>query len=218
MSGKAAVLSVAGTDVTATFNTQQFSISGSAGGSLGGLLRVKSEVLDPARAELNTLVTNIADQVNDALAEGFDLNGAVGEPLFTYNAADPLGSILVNPAMTQDKLAFRGRVPDGMGGWLPAGGKGDNSNLVNVIDSMKGVATGYDSLIGKLAIQSKQVQASVKTSQVLNDKAVASRESISGVNRDEEAANLLYYKQLYDANAKVISTAGQMFDTLMMMF
>ena len=52
----------------------------------------------------------------------------------------------------------------------------------------------------------------------LNDKAVAARESVSGVNRDEEAANLLYYQQLYQANAKVISTAGQMFDTLMAMF
>lgn len=213
MSGKAAVLSVAGTEVTSTFNTQQFSISGSAGGSLGGLLRVKSEVLDPARAELNNLVTNIADQVNGALANGFDLNGDLGVALFTYSAADPLGSILVNTDMTQDKLAFRGNIAG-----APAGGIGDNSNLVNVIDSMKGVASGYDSLIGKLAIQSKQVQASVKTSQVLNDKAVASRESISGVNRDEEAANLLYYQQIYEANAKVISTAGQMFDTLMMMF
>jgi flagellar hook-associated protein 1 FlgK len=213
MSGKAAVLSVAGTQVTATFNTQEFSISGSAGGSLGGLLRVKSEVLDPARAELNNLVTGIADKVNAALTNGFDLNGDLGLPLFTYNAADPLGSILVNPAMTQDKLAFRGNA-----GGVPAGGVGDNSNLVKVIDSMKGVASGYDGLIGKLAIQSKQVQASVKTAQVLNDKAVASRESISGVNRDEEAANLLYYQQLYQANAKVISTAGQMFDTLMAMF
>ncbi|WP_288741348.1 flagellar hook-associated protein FlgK [uncultured Rheinheimera sp.] len=218
MSGKAAVLSVAGTEVTSTFNTQEFPISGLAGGSLGGLLRVKSEVLDPARAELSNLVTTIATQVNDALAEGFDLNGNLGEPLFTFNPADPLGSILVNADLSPDELAFRGRVSDGAGGWLPAGGKGDNSNLVNVIDSMKGVATGYDGLIGKLAIQSKQVQASVKTSQVLNDKAVASRESISGVNRDEEAANLLYYQQLYEANAKVISTAGQMFDTLMMMF
>jgi flagellar hook-associated protein 1 FlgK len=213
MSGKAAVLSVAGTEVTSSFNTQQFSISGQAGGSLGGLLRVKSEVLDPARTELNNLVTNIATQVNDALAEGFDLNGDVGTALFTFNAADPLGSILVNPNITPDKLAFRGS-----SGGVPVGGIGDNSNLVNVIDSMKGVATGYDGLIGKLAIQSKQVQASVKTSQVLNDKAIASRESISGVNRDEEAANLLYYQQLYEANAKVISTAGQMFDTLMMMF
>jgi flagellar hook-associated protein 1 FlgK len=73
-------------------------------------------------------------------------------------------------------------------------------------------------LIGKLAIQSKQVQASIKTSQVLNDKALAARASVSGVSLDEEAANLTYYRQLYEANAKVISTADQMFMTLMAMF
>jgi len=218
LSDKAATLTVAGTSVSASFNNQQFALTGQTGGSLGGLLRVEAEVLTPTRQTLNNLVTNVADKVNTALGEGFDLNGNVGKPLFSYNPADPLGTLLVNPNLQPDELALRGRVPDGFGGWLPAGGKGDNGNLVNVINAMKGAASGYDSLIGKLAIQSKQVQASEKTAQILNDKAVAARESISGVNRDEEAANLLYYQQLYQANAKVISSAGQMFDTLMAMF
>jgi len=218
MAGKAATLSVAGTNVTLKFNNQTFSIPTGVGGSLGGLLKVNAEVLEPSRLELNTLVSGIADAVNTSLSEGFDLNGNAGAPLFVYNAADPLGSIAVNTALTVDQLAFRGRVPDGFGGWLPAGGKGDNSNLINIIDSMKGVAGGYDTLIGKLAIQSKQVQSSIKTSVVLHDKAIAARASVSGVNLDEEAANLTYYRQLYEANAKVISTADQMFMTLMAMF
>ncbi|WP_419571402.1 flagellar hook-associated protein FlgK [Rheinheimera sp.] len=218
MSGTASQLTVAGSTVTVQFNSQEFPLSGSAGGSLGGLLRVKSEVLDPARAELGSLVSTIADKVNTALSEGFDLNGSPGEPLFVYNAADPLGTVQVNTAMTTDMLAFRGRVDDGSGNWIPSGGKGDNGNLVNLVQSIQGVGAGYDSLIGKLAIQSKQVQASASTAGVLNDKAITARSSISGVNRDEEAANLMYYQQLYQANAKVVSTAGQMFDTLMTMF
>lgn len=218
MSGKAATLSVAGTTVTLNFNNQTFSVPDGVGGSLGGLLKVNTEVLEPSRLELNTLVAGIATSVNTALSEGFDLNGNPGAPLFNFNAADPLGSIAINSALTVDQLAFRGRVPDGFGGWLPAGGKGDNTNLINIIDSLKGTAGGYDTLIGKLAIQSKQVQASIKTSQVLNDKAISARASVSGVSLDEEAANLTYYRQLYEANAKVISTADQMFMTLMAMF
>lgn len=218
LSDKAAQLNVAGTTVSASFNNQQFALTGQTGGRLGGLLRVDAEVLSPSRQELSNLVAAVADKVNNALAQGFDLNGNSGQPLLNYDPADPLGTIAVNPALKPADLAFRGRVPDGFGGWLPAGGKGDNSNLVQVIAAMQGAASGYDGLIGKLAISSKQVQASVKTAQVLNDKAVAARESVSGVNRDEEAANLLYYQQLYQANAKVISTAGQMFDTLMAMF
>lgn len=208
MAGKAATLSVAGTTVTLNFNNQTFSIPAGVGGSLGGLLKVNADVLAPSRLELNTLVAGIADAVNGQLVLGRDLNGNAGAPLFVYNAADPLGSIEVNSTITPEQLAFRGAV----------GGVGDNSNLINVINALKGTAGGYDTLIGKLAIQSKQVQASIKTSQVLNDKALAARASVSGVSLDEEAANLTYYRQLYEANAKVISTADQMFMTLMAMF
>lgn len=218
MSGTAAKLSQSGTTLSLQFSQQEFQISGQAGGSLGGLLRVKEEVLDPSRQELNRLVSRIADSVNNSLSQGFDLNGNPGKALFTYSAADPLGSIQVNSQMSLNELAFRGRTSDGNGGFVASGGSGDNSNLVSLVDSLQGLASGYDSLIGKIAIQSKQVQASVDTAFVLSDKAQTARSSLSGVNRDEEAANLMYYQQMYQANAKVISTAGQMFDTLMTMF
>ncbi|WP_198266418.1 flagellar basal body rod C-terminal domain-containing protein [sulfur-oxidizing endosymbiont of Gigantopelta aegis] len=48
----------------------------------------------------------------------------------------------------------------------------------------------------------------------LNEQAKADRESYSGVNLDEEAADLLKYQQAYQASARVISTANDMFQTL----
>ncbi len=50
--------------------------------------------------------------------------------------------------------------------------------------------------------------------QVLNDR----RESVSGVNLDEEAANMVKFQQLYAASSKIIQTGNQMFDTLLAMF
>ena len=41
------------------------------------------------------------------------------------------------------------------------------------------------------------------------------RDSISGVNLDEEAANLLKYQQLYTASTKVLQAGNQMFNTLL---
>jgi flagellar hook-associated protein 1 FlgK len=41
------------------------------------------------------------------------------------------------------------------------------------------------------------------------------REGISGVNLDEEAADLIKFQQLYQANAQVISVARELFDTLL---
>jgi flagellar hook-associated protein 1 FlgK len=39
--------------------------------------------------------------------------------------------------------------------------------------------------------------------------------AVSGVNLDEEAANLIRYQQAYAASARIISIANETFDTLM---
>ena len=44
------------------------------------------------------------------------------------------------------------------------------------------------------------------------------RNSVSGVNLDEEAANLIRFEQLYSANAQVISVARELFDRLINSF
>lgn len=215
---KASEVHVSGTNVHVSFNGLDFPLNEFIGGRIGGLLNVDATVLQPARLQLEQIVTNIADSVNTALSEGFDLNGQPGEPLFQYNPADVLGTIRVNDSLQPDDLAFIGRVADGFGGWIPAGGRGDNGNIANLVSSLQGGTAGYDTLIGDLAIQSKQVQSSIKTAQLLNQNAVAARDNVSGVNLDEEAANLMYYQQLYDANARVISTADQLFKTLINIF
>ena len=58
------------------------------GGSIGGLLRYRSEVLDPAMNELGRLSLVVADRVNQQLAQGLDLNGDFGATLFG-NINDP---------------------------------------------------------------------------------------------------------------------------------
>ncbi|MCP5184732.1 MAG: flagellar hook-associated protein FlgK [Pseudomonadales bacterium] len=48
----------------------------------------------------------------------------------------------------------------------------------------------------------------------LLDQSLATRESVSGVNLDEEAANLIQFEQAYNASAQVITVARQIFDIL----
>ncbi|WP_395504566.1 flagellar hook-associated protein FlgK [Ectopseudomonas hydrolytica] len=57
-----------------------------AGGELGGLIRYREEALDPTFNALGRLALAITDQVNTQLAQGLDLKGQVGAPLFgDYN-------------------------------------------------------------------------------------------------------------------------------------
>ena len=54
-----------------------------------------------------------------------------------------------------------------------------------------------------------------EAAEVLLDQSVAARDSVSGVNLDEEAANLIRFEQAYNASAQIIAAARQIFDTLL---
>lgn len=54
-----------------------------SGGTLGGLLRYRSDVMVPAANELGRIGLVMADQVNTQLAQGIDLKGKFGTPLFS---------------------------------------------------------------------------------------------------------------------------------------
>lgn len=49
----------------------------------------------------------------------------------------------------------------------------------------------------------------------LKEQAVAAKEEVSGVNLDEEAANLVRYQQAYQASARVMQIAGRLFDEIL---
>jgi flagellar hook-associated protein 1 FlgK len=56
-----------------------------------------------------------------------------------------------------------------------------------------------------------------KVNQVIGKQLADRRESISGINLDEEAANLVKFQQMYGAASKVMQTANQMFNMLLNM-
>jgi flagellar hook-associated protein 1 FlgK len=53
------------------------------------------------------------------------------------------------------------------------------------------------------------------SAEAVRDAAVAAEDEVSGVNMDEEAAKLITQQQAYQAAARILQTAKEMFDTLM---
>jgi flagellar hook-associated protein 1 FlgK len=90
---------------------------------------------------------------------------------------------------------------------------GDASN----VDGAK-VIDRYADLVGEVGTRAQSAKATGDMSQRLFDDAESARTSVSGVNLDEEAARMLEYQQAYQAAAKVISTANQMFQSLLQSF
>ncbi len=103
------------------------------------------------------------------------------------------------------------------------GGVGDNGNgllmagLAQASVMIGGTATfgeAYGELIGDIGSRTQQNRISRDALGALRESAQARREALSGVNLDEEAANLLRYQQAYQAAAQVISVASTTFEAL----
>lgn len=71
-------------------STQVITQSLASGGELGGLLQVRSQLLDPARNALGQVATALASTVNAQHREGVDLLGNLGRDLFTLSPPQAL--------------------------------------------------------------------------------------------------------------------------------
>ncbi len=108
-------------------------------------------------------------------------------------------------------------------GPTPAGSS-DNSNalLLAKVEQAKTFNAGTVTLSGALGGLTTQVGAAARSAeyslmaqQVITDQAQAARDSISGVNLDEEASDMLRLQQAYQAASQLISTADNMFQTIL---
>lgn len=103
------------------------------------------------------------------------------------------------------------------------GGVGDNRNALALQDlqSAKLVGGGaslnqtYAALVSEVGNRTNIVQARLAAQESLVEQVATLQQSESGVNLDEEAANLIRYQQYYQANAKVIDTASTLLDTIL---
>ena len=102
-------------------------------------------------------------------------------------------------------------------------GAGDNRNLealldLRTLDPVTGQG-GFSELFGALVIDVGAQVASghnrVSVADAAHESATLSLSELTGVNLDEEAVKLLEQQQAYQASARVLSTARDMFDTIL---
>ncbi|KWF96419.1 flagellar biosynthesis protein FlgK [Burkholderia diffusa] len=108
-----------------------------------------------------------------------------------------------------------------------AGGTSDGSNalalsqLVNAKTLGGGTTTltgAYANYVNNIGNTASQLKSSSTAQTALVGQITSAQQSVSGVNQNEEAANLMQYQQLYQANAKVIQTASSLFQTVLGLF
>ncbi|APX93279.1 flagellar hook-associated protein FlgK [Halomonas sp. 1513] len=155
----------------------------------------------------------------------FDDDGAIevmrnGEPMTTGETAEA-GDVL-----TIDGVTFTlGDIQEGQTLTLDAAppGTGNNRNAlamqglqdVSLVGGTSSVSQAYGSMVSDVGNRTNIVQVNLDAQQGLTDQLKAVQQSESGVNLDEEAANLIRYQQYYQANARVIDIGSSLLDTIL---
>ncbi len=100
---------------------------------------------------------------------------------------------------------------------------GDNSNALALAalqaqkvlgGNTESFQSAYAKLVSEVGIGTREAKVNANAQRALLDRAVESQQAVSGVNLDEEAANLLKFQQAYQAAAQVIRISDDIFQTL----
>ena len=103
----------------------------------------------------------------------------------------------------------------GLGDTRNAGLMGDLQSK-NILDGGKATyQSAYATLVSTIGNKTREVQANAEAAAAQLTQAEAAANNVSGVNLDEEAANLLKYQQAYQASGKVMQIADTIFNALL---
>jgi len=130
----------------------------------------------------------------------------------TRGAASGMSLLLTNPREIAAAAAAGSAAPGDNSNALLLAGLQTTQTMENGTTSFQGA---YGQLISQLGTQTRSAEISADAQSALLAQAQESRDALSGVNLDEEAADLIRFQQAYQAIAQVISVADTTFQTLL---
>ncbi|HLP98525.1 MAG TPA: flagellar hook-associated protein FlgK [Sideroxyarcus sp.] len=216
-------------------------VAGASGISLNITDPTKIAAASPVRS--NAPITNLGTGVIAAasVVPGLPLNANLQQPItITFNNP-PTTYTATGTGAPAGPQAFTAGAAITINGWTtkitgtPAAGdvftvqpntngSNDGSNILKLAalqtanTMVNGTASyqgAYGQLIGQVGTQTRELELTSKAQTSMLAQVTKAQQAVSGVNLDEEAANLMKYQQAYQAAAKAMTIANNMFDTLL---
>jgi flagellar hook-associated protein 1 len=171
-------------------------------GKLAALADSASLVAD-RRRQLDALAGDLATQLNTWNGQGLDKDGNAGGALMTGVSAATIGLATSDP----DDIAA-------------ANATSANGNLLalNTMRGDNGVESRWRAISADQSLRVASAEAQAKTAGAKRDSAYTELDTISGVDLDSEAANLMRFQQAYSASAKIIQTARETLQAVLALF
>ncbi len=215
------------------------------GGKIGGWLEVRDDILPETLANLDELAGTLIDKVNSLHLSGFALDGATGKYFFEdfQTAPDVPNAGNYEGAAGWIRLSSDvAGMPANVAAGAVSGAPGDNEKALAIAGLQTNTAVQirkwtyasrgavktsniqsesldnyYRALAADVGNQTEQASTQRDFSQTMGDRLSELRDSVSGVNLDEEMVSLMKIQRAHEAAAKLVTTADEMLQSLLQM-
>lgn len=205
------------------------------GGSLASIVKVRNDDVQKLQKEVDDIAFQFINSVNRIHRQGFVnrpiSTGPDGNPVSVDTKGLTTGLDFFKQPLTNDEAALHIDLSDpikedlsNIAAGLNPNAPGDNriaiaiSKLQNERLSGDGSVTleeRYLQTIGTIGLETGKARLDAEQSTGILAQANSLRERLTGVSIDEETANMVRFQNAYQASAKIMQTADEMFKTVL---
>ncbi|WP_346621859.1 flagellar hook-associated protein FlgK [Blastococcus montanus] len=179
------------------------------GGTAGGQLHTLNSILPTYRTELDAVASALATALNTAHADGYDLDGLQGGALIG-SSGGPVTASSITVSLTDPRKIAASSIGPG----TPNLDRGNADKLAQLGNGVASPDAAYRKMIVELGVQSAVSQRNLGIQSVITGQVDAARESVAGVNLDEEMTNMLSFQHAYSAASRLVTAIDEMLDVL----
>jgi flagellar hook-associated protein 1 len=184
------------------------------GGSLGALINFRDTVIEDALNRLDTLSASLVEAVNTVHNAGYGLDGENNRNFFDPSCTKAFNITLSDDISDVNAIAASG-----------TGDVGDSSNALNMsalsnenaVNGQYTISEYYNTMIGDIGVQAQYASSSRANEELLVSQIDNSRESIKGVNIDDELIQMIQTQRVYQSASRVLVTIDSLLETLVNM-
>lgn len=186
----------------------------SVGGNLGASMEAYSNIVPSYKEKLNTLAESLVTKVNQIHVNGYNLENNTGIDFF-QNGNTKASNIALNTAIIDnpERIAASDSINE----------PGNNQAALNIFSLLDDISAvdGQSFIDYSLGISSEtgfklnNINTRLESNNSAKQQLMEQQSQVSGVNIDEELTNMIRFQNAYQASAKVIAAADEMYATLL---
>jgi len=181
-------------------------------GELHGILDIRDRLIPDLKEQLDLLADTFIEEFNQIHRQGYGLKGGRPSPQTGIDFFEGIDAQTI--ALTPEIANDPGNIAASK-----SGAPGDNSNALDMAQLRnKGVLNNqnftfedyYGSMVSTFGLESQSVQSQLANQEILVEHVRNFRESIIGVNLDEELVSMIQFEKAFGANARVLTTVNEL--------